>query len=277
MATILIVGAADTGRAPIAAALLRRLAAQHDLPWRVESAGVVGHDGEPAEPEARDTLAHLSLDIGDHRARTVTPELLAVADVLLAIDSGTARVLRARFPGESRLIYSLGDLAGRQRDVPDPFRMQIGAWIAYARELEALLEAALPRLRELLPGEAGGAQREHAAEDAHPELAALPAARLEAVARIDRLLDLLSEMPGVVDWPRARAQIEADLAPAGAPAEDLAIAYAALLRAALTLTPSAPAKGQAAALRAAFQRLARPIAQDDIAWLSGELKHWPTL
>jgi protein-tyrosine-phosphatase len=151
MATIVVVGAADTGRAPMAASLLRRRLGPRENDLAVESAGVLGHDGDPAEIEARDTMAHMGLDISAHAARSITGELAAAAALVLALDRGTAVVLRARFPEAAGRIYTLGELAGRQRDIPDPFRMQIGAWITYAREIDDLLRAALPRIAELLP------------------------------------------------------------------------------------------------------------------------------
>ncbi|MBX0328509.1 low molecular weight phosphatase family protein, partial [Oscillochloris sp. ZM17-4] len=125
---ILIIGAADTGRAPMAATLLRRLLHRRGLEWPVASAGVVGHDDQPAQTEARDAIAFLNLDISHHQARSLSEELAGSARVLLAIDSGVARVLHARYPEAT--IVSLGALAGRQRDVPDPFRMQAGAWLS---------------------------------------------------------------------------------------------------------------------------------------------------
>src|SRR5262245_8354275 len=151
MTTILLIGGADTGRAPMAAALLRQLLNQRGYNWIVGSAGVLGHDGDQAEIEARETMAHMSLSIDDHQARSLTDDLVAGAALLLAVDSGTALVLRARFPTAAARTHPLGAVAGRQRDIPDPFRMQIGAWITYAREIAALLEGALPRIVELMP------------------------------------------------------------------------------------------------------------------------------
>jgi len=151
MTTILLVGAADTGRAPMAAALLRRLLSARPYAWAVESCGVLGHDGAEAEVEARDTMVHMGLDIAEHQARSIDDDLATRAALIATIDRGTALVVRARFPNAAGRTYSLGELAGRPRDIPDPFRMQIGAWMTYAREIEGMLEAALPRMVELLP------------------------------------------------------------------------------------------------------------------------------
>src|SRR6476659_10152638 len=151
MAMILLGGAADTGRAPMAAALLRRLLNARSDDWAVESCGVLGHDGAVAEVEARDTMVHMGLDIAEHLARSLDDDLAARAALIITIDRGTALVVRARFPAAAARTYSLGELAGRARDIPDPFRMQIGAWMTYAREIEGMLQAALPRIVGLMP------------------------------------------------------------------------------------------------------------------------------
>jgi protein-tyrosine-phosphatase len=282
---VLIVGAADTGRAPITVALLRRLAEQRGLDWRVESAGVVGHDDDPAEPEARDALLILGLDLSAHRARSLTDAMVRAAQVIITVDRGVARVVRARYSGAT--VAALGELAGRERDVPDPFRMQVGAWVQYAREIESLLLAGLPRLEALLTGEAlpneGRPIPAHAGPSDErpggaPNLAAPVASvahepRLAAVARITRLLDLGAEMPGVIDWAGARRQIEADLTLMEQPlaSHDLARPYVAVLRAMLGLLPEPPAAGQCARLRAAVARLQAPITSGDLENLSREL------
>lgn len=66
-------------------------------------------------------------------ARSLSDHLVDEATLVLAIDSGTARVARLRFPTAAARIHTLGELAGRDRDIPDPFKMQIGPWLVYTR------------------------------------------------------------------------------------------------------------------------------------------------
>jgi protein-tyrosine phosphatase len=284
MTTILLIGGADTSRAPMAAALLRRLLDQRGHHWSVGSAGVLGHDGDPAEIEARETMTHMGLSIDDHQARSLTDDLVASAALLLAIDSGTALVLRARFPAATARTHTLGALAGRQRDIPDPFRMQFGAWITYARELAALLEAALPRIAELMPAENQGTHTAISETNQRPTIdngrPTTDDPRRTATERIERLLRTIADLPGVVDWPAARERIEADLsAIAATPRDggDLVAAYVGLLRAALAMTPAAPSVGQVAALRDAIARLSGSIGQPDLNELSARLGGWLAL
>jgi protein-tyrosine phosphatase len=282
MTTILVVGAADTGRAPIAAALLRRLLVAQNSAWLVESAGVLGHDGAPAETEARDTMVHMGLDISAHQARSLSDELVAGATLIVTIDSGTASVVRARYPNAAARVYALGDLAGRKRDVPDPFRMQIGAWMTYAREIETMLQAALPKMVELM-GPATTQSTNTASTSEVPALTGVASdqsARSAAVGRIAQLLQVAAQMPGLVDWGIARVRIESDLgaiadAPAG-PA-DLVAAYIGLLRAALALLPLTPSAAQLHALLRAVERAGTPIDQAALNELSAQLPTLPTL
>ena len=276
---ILIVGAADTGRAPMAVALLRRMLRRQNSVWRVESAGVVGHDDDPAEPEARDALLAMGLDLSAHTARSLSDALVAEARLLVAVESGVGRVVRARYP-EAQLV-TLGGLAGRARDIPDPFRMQVGAWLQYANEIESLLGAGMPRLLALLgadgvadAGDVAAAPAPSAAVSRLPPVAPEQAAeRVAALERVGRLLSLVAELPAVVDWASGSRQIAADLGAMEQPLApaDLARPYVALLRATLALLPGRPSPAQATALRGAVARLRAPITPADLDALADDL------
>ncbi|MFQ3631325.1 protein tyrosine phosphatase [Roseiflexus sp.] len=275
---ILIIGAADTGRAPLAAALLRRFLAEQNTVVRVESAGVLGHDGDPASPDAIAVAEHMALDLSGHCARSLSDDLVEDAVLLLAIDSGTARVARLRFPQAASRIHALGELAGRDRDIPDPFKMQIGPWLVYAREIDQMLHQALPNIMAYLPEPSAPLPR----AEARPSLAAPVVAeeRRAAAERTAQLLDLMTRIPGIVEWNAAREQVDAAIAaahqhPAGA--TDQIIAYCALLRAALALTPAIPTTAHLAALRDAIARLEQPVGAGDIEALSAQLGGWTSL
>jgi protein-tyrosine-phosphatase len=279
---ILIIGAADTGRAPMAAALLRRLLYRRGLGWAVASAGVVGHDEDPAEVEARDAIALLNLDISQHLARSLSDDMVEAARVLLAIDSGVARVLKERHPEATTV--SLGALAGRQRDIPDPFRMQVGAWVSYAREIESLLSAGLDRLIGMVEGGPAATPTEGPpmalpAPPAPTQEAPGAEQRRAAIERCLRLLALTAELPDVVDWGGARRQIETDLQAIGAPIglEDLSRPYVAIVQAMLGLTPQPPSPGQSASLRAALAALRAPITAGALSAISVGLAGYPAL
>jgi protein-tyrosine phosphatase len=279
---VLVVGAADTGRAPMLVALLRRRIDRRGLSLRIESAGVVGHDGDPAEPEARDAMLALNLDIADHRARLLDDTLIEAADLLLTVDTGVARVLRSRDPDLP--VAALGELSASRRDVPDPFRMQVGAWIHYAHEIDRLIGAGLDQLlarldQSELAASEGPVQ---SVDPVEPDVAITHSEKLPsvptpergtAIARCERLLQVLAEMPEVIDWQAAQQRLARELEIAALPqsSADLSEAFVALLRSVLALRTSAPNAEQSALLRAAVLRLYEPVDQPALSRLSSEL------
>ncbi|HOI37997.1 MAG TPA: low molecular weight protein arginine phosphatase [Bacillota bacterium] len=85
---ILLVCGGNTCRSAIAEAMVRSLIESGSYPedWTVESAGVGAVDGDPATDNAIAVLAELGLDLGGHRARMLTREMIAKADTILAME-----------------------------------------------------------------------------------------------------------------------------------------------------------------------------------------------
>lgn len=270
---ILIIGAADTGRAPIAVALLRRLAQERGYMWHIASAGVVGHDDDPLQPAARDALAVMGLTLNDHVARSLTDDLAHTAHLLIAVDSGIARVLRSRYPQAT--IYSLGELAGRSRDIPDPAGMQIGAWLHYSREMEQLLKDGFERITTILSGNNVVEESPSLASPLPPPPPTPPPSeRQEVCARATRLLDAIQAMPDVIDWPAARGRLQATLAeliPLATEPTDLTMLYVEALNRWLDRQTSTPSADRITRLREAIERGQHPVGQSEVA----DLMRWP--
>lgn len=290
---IIIVGAADTGRAPMAAAMLRRHLQRRHIDALVESAGILGHDGDPASEEARRSVEQMGIDIQTHVARSLTQEMVAAAKLLIAMDSGVARVARSRFRDAAERIYSLGELAKQERDIPDPFKMQIGAWLAYASEIDKLLEYAMPHIMAHISGvEPAPAPVSAQAPSPNPETAPAPILKRLSIAppassgisseaastaqRMLQVLDLIIQTPHVISWGAARLQIAADLDAliSSKPPSDLAYGLAGLVRAALSMTPETPSASQASALREAIAALNTSVQASALTNLSARLAVW---
>jgi protein-tyrosine-phosphatase len=251
---------------------------------------VVGHDNDPAEPEARSTLVQFGLDISEHRARSLSAEIVSAADVLLAVDRGTAHVARTHYPEAAARILTLGQLAGRERDIPDLFRMQIGAWISYAREIDEMLAAGLERLVTLAASDDDTPPAVEAALPPAPVSAAASASpppppnggpdsteRQAAVERCARLLGIMRDMPDLVAWPQARQQLATEIKTASTISlgpDDLVQAYASLLLALLEMRTMPPGTEQYGVLESAIERLREPISQQTLTSLSGNLSGW---
>lgn len=273
--TILIVGGAATGRVPMTAALLERLISQRGLDWQVTTGGVVAHDDDPAEIEARDAMIALGLDIAAYRAQSVSDEHIKHAQVIVAVDSGTARVIRARYPDLAGHVTTLGELSGRARDIPDPFRMQIGAWITYAREIETLLKAGLNRLTELTLNDQTANENktsQPSIDQEHP--------RRITVERCKQLLEGAPATNHANAWAAIRQELITGINEVSSQSfgpGDLVVAYATLLKAMLNMAFSTPSPEQLAMLTRAIDRMQMPIDNEAIAQLSSQMESWTTL
>jgi hypothetical protein len=198
-----------------------------------------------------------------------------------------------RYPDRTERITSLGELSGTGRDIPDLFRMQVGAWIMYAREIEAMLQANMDRLAAMVRGEQPEAvaptpvpatlpSTPATADDPMPDDAESTASagsteRQASIERCERLLAVLRDMPTVIDWAQARHELADELRQAGAislaPA-DLAQSYTALLVALLEMRASPPPPELLTVLHTAIVRLYTPIDQQAITDLSSLLARW---
>jgi protein-tyrosine-phosphatase len=145
---IVFVCTGNTCRSPLAAALCRRQLADRlgcaveELPDRgfeVTSAGLAAVSGEPAAAEAVTVARELGAELTDHASRPATPDLIARADLIIAMTAGHLLVLEG-----------LGGKAGQVRllcgdsDLPDPIGGDLGVYQACAgaiwQHLQGLIE-----------------------------------------------------------------------------------------------------------------------------------------
>jgi len=120
---ILFVCTGNTCRSPIAAAIARRVAHERGLAHLVlRSAGTSAVDGQPASDGALLVGIERQLDLTEHRARQLTPELVDQADLILVM--GPHHLERVEALGGTGKSYLLTDYATRSYDgrpVTDPF------------------------------------------------------------------------------------------------------------------------------------------------------------
>jgi protein-tyrosine-phosphatase len=94
---VLVVCVGNICRSPMAEALLRaRLG--HRPRFDVSSAGISALVGHPADEQAVALMKERGIDIGPHRARQLTPQLAAGADLILVMESGHERAVYSIAP-----------------------------------------------------------------------------------------------------------------------------------------------------------------------------------
>jgi len=137
----------------MAVAILRRLLEERGVAGvEVASAGTAAWDGAPASEGSYLISLENGLDLSSHRARPITTDIVAGADLILGM--GTHHVERAESLGGAGKAHLLGEYAGQTDDaaqVPDPFGGDLEEYRGTYARLSSLIEAALARLEAERP------------------------------------------------------------------------------------------------------------------------------
>ncbi len=106
---VLLVCTANVCRSPMAEALLRLHVRAAGVSATAASAGTRAEASLPATPNARRAVPGL----GDHRSRRVTPEMIAAADLVLAMANENLREVVAAEPDSFVRSFTLRDFLSR--------------------------------------------------------------------------------------------------------------------------------------------------------------------
>jgi protein-tyrosine-phosphatase len=156
MANILVVCTANICRSPLAAAELRRRIQGLGLSdWQVDSAGTWAIvPREPSEHSAR--VAELNgLDISEHRAQSVSAELLDNADLILCMTANHKESLQVEFGNAAEKIWQLSEMTGRVYDVSDPYGGPYQGYVRLWETLSRLYDQGLEQIVTLAATNAG--------------------------------------------------------------------------------------------------------------------------
>ncbi len=143
---ILFVCTGNTCRSPMAAGLMNKIAIEEDLDVRIESAGLFAAEGSPASDEAIEAMKKYDVDLSDHRAKQITPELIEKCDVILTM-TAAQKMLLAEVAADKT--YTLCEYAGTEGDIADPF----GGDLEEYEEVAQMIYFALQSISEKLNNE----------------------------------------------------------------------------------------------------------------------------
>ena len=126
-ALVLVVCAANRGRSPAAAAILRRLLRERGLEGSltVESAGLCTYEldrtGLPADPAVAAVCEHHGLDLSDHVARPLDRGLVERAAVVVTMEGWQKTALATAYRDLRDRIVTLAEVGGdgTGRDIAD--------------------------------------------------------------------------------------------------------------------------------------------------------------
>lgn len=142
---ILFVCTGNTCRSPMAAALFNKIATERGLDVRIESAGLFAEEGAPASTEAVVVMKRYGIDLLGFHAQNINTELLEKSDLILTMTAAHKLVLENNAPGK---VYTLGEYAGMDEDIPDPFGGDVGDYEECAELIYSALEKCADRIGE---------------------------------------------------------------------------------------------------------------------------------
>ncbi|MEZ5233106.1 MAG: hypothetical protein AB7O92_03505 [Acidimicrobiia bacterium] len=140
---MLYVCTANINRSAMAAALTARSAHQRGVPVRVSSASIMDLSGRPAAPNTLSVLLGKGIDASGHRSRTLVPDVLAAADVVLTMERAHLRAAAVLTPDAFAKTFTLKEFLRRALEVgPRAADEPVAAYLARVgagREPSALL------------------------------------------------------------------------------------------------------------------------------------------
>jgi len=138
---VLFVCTGNICRSPMAQAIAADMIAKRRLRLRAASAGTAALHGDTASEFANDAVAELGLSLDDHRARSLTRELVTEARLVVTATQRQRDDLRRIFAADRDKIRSFDDLTGLG-EVHDPF----GGEQDEFRRTAALLARGMPAI-----------------------------------------------------------------------------------------------------------------------------------
>lgn len=184
--SVLVVCTANVTRSPAAAALLRAHVRTTGLPLAVTSAGVLADIGAPASPVMRREGGPALAELVTHRARQLTADDLAAADLVLVMERRHLLDVAALDPTAIPRAFTVRELHRAGHTTP-PTGQGIDAWLATVHERRTLRDLLCPDAADDVADPSGRSARTHRRVLA--ELDRLTAGIVDHLRRADAAVD----------------------------------------------------------------------------------------
>ena len=148
---ILVVCTGNICRSPMAEGMLRQMIPEAGRSKvRIHSAGTYGLDDQPAASHAIQAAAEIGVDISGHRARSIAPEMVRAADLILVMEPFHEAIIARAVPlEERRKLRLLADFeAPRQSNtIDDPYGHPLETYRSCIERIRNCLEGVVDYLQ----------------------------------------------------------------------------------------------------------------------------------
>jgi protein-tyrosine-phosphatase len=141
MLHILLICTGNTCRSPMAGALLEDRILREGMKDKVvvSSAGLAALNGEPASGGASSAMERRGLTLDRHHASRLSLAMLQEADLILTMSPTHEQAILALAPLLDGKVYTLGEYAGENAEIADPYGGNHAIYEACTVQLEKIL------------------------------------------------------------------------------------------------------------------------------------------
>ena len=118
--SLLTVCVGNICRSPMAEGLFREVAREAGRDVMVHSAGIGALVDHAADPIAVQLMQEAGIDIGAHRARQISPEIIAESELILVMESWQQQEVERLYPFAKGRVFTIGKWS--DITVDDPYK-----------------------------------------------------------------------------------------------------------------------------------------------------------
>lgn len=118
--SLLTVCVGNICRSPMAEGLFREMAREAGRDLVVHSAGIGALVDHAADPIAVQLMQEAGIDIGAHRARQISPEIIAESELILVMESWQQQEVERLYPFAKGRVFTIGKWS--DITVDDPYK-----------------------------------------------------------------------------------------------------------------------------------------------------------